>query len=68
MYFNLITEMKKKKITNTQIAELLRCRVATVSDKINGKTGCGFYFEEAERIKNVFFNEYNLEWLFTRED
>ena len=68
MYYNLVATMKRKKITTGQIAELLNCRIATVSDKINGKRECGFYFEEAERIKNVFFNEFEIGWLFARED
>lgn len=68
MYFNLVATMKNKNITIGQIAELLNCRKATISDKLNGKTGCGFYYEEAERIKNVFFNEFEIGWLFTREN
>ena len=59
--------MKKKKITFGQIAELLECQLATVSDKAQGKYVNGFYFEEAERIKNVFFKEYDIEWLFARD-
>lgn len=68
MYPNLLIEMKKKKITFCQIAELLQCQLATVSDKAQGKSVNGFYFEEAERIKNVFFREFDIEWLFQRED
>lgn len=67
MYSNLLIAMKKKGITIGQIAELLHCRDATVSDKIHGKRECGFYFEEAMRIKNVFFKEYEATYLFTRD-
>ena len=67
MYFNLMTTMDLKNITVKQLAELLNCRPATVSDKINGKRDCGFYYEEAERIKKVFFNEYEIGWLFERK-
>lgn len=66
MYTNLIIEMKRKKITNSQLAELLQCREATISDKINGKRECGFYYEEAERIKKVFFKEFEMDYLFSR--
>ena len=68
MYQNLKMVMSRKKITIKQLAELLNSREATVSDKINGNVGCGFYFDEALRIKNVFFGEYNLEWLFEKEE
>lgn len=68
MYSNLIIVMKKKNITISQIAELLHCRVATISDKIKGKRECGFYYEEAERIKNVFFKEYEMSYLFKRDN
>ena len=61
MYSNLIIAMKRKGITIGQIAELLNCRAATVSDKIHGKREYGFYLEEALRIKNVFFNEDGTE-------
>lgn len=67
MYSNLIIAMKKKGITAKQIAELLHCRQATISDKINGKRECGFYYEEAERIKKVFFSEYEIGYLFNRD-
>lgn len=68
MYPNLLVVMKRKKITFSQIAELLHCQLATVSDKAQGKYANGFYFDEAERIKNVFFKEFDIEWLFRRED
>ena len=67
MYSNLIIAMKRKGITIGQIAELLNCRAATVSDKIHGKREYGFYLEEALRIKNVFFNEYETTYLFGRD-
>lgn len=67
MYFNLIATMENKKITAKQLAELLNCRPATISDKITGKRECGFYYEEAERIKKVFFDEFEIGWLFERK-
>ena len=46
----------------------LQCQLATVSDKAQGIYVNGFYTDEAIRIKNVFFTEYDFEWLFTREN
>ena len=62
MYKNLSNAMKSKGITQNQIAELLEVRVATVSDKMTGKSR--YYFEEAIKIKKVFFPEYEIEYLF----
>jgi hypothetical protein len=66
MYKNLIDVMKLKGITSKQIAALLECRQATISDKINGIVLCGFYFDEAAKIKGVFFPEYDYDFLFLR--
>lgn len=66
MYRNLFNAMKQKNITATQIAELLGVRLATVSDKINGKSR--FYFEEALKIKKIFFPEFEIEYLFELDD
>lgn len=68
MYENLVEVMKQKKITALQIANLLECRPATVSDKINGVVKCGFYFNEAQKIKKVFFSEYDYDFLFEQSD
>ena len=63
MYPNLIIAMKTKGVTISQLANLLHCRNATVSDKLHGKRDCGFYFEEAERIKEVFLWQHRqLPW------
>ena len=67
MYSNLIIAMKRKGITIGQIAELLNCRAATVSDKIHVNMDYGFYLEDALRIKNVFINEYETTYLFVRD-
>lgn len=67
MYENLVEIMKKKGVTAVQIASLLECRQATVSDKINGITERGFYFDEASKIKRVFFPEFDYDYLFDRK-
>lgn len=68
LYRNLLEVMKKKGVTALQIANLLECRPATVSDKLNGVVKCGFYFSEARRIKQVFFQEYDYDFLFEQFD
>lgn len=67
MYSNLIKAMKSKRITYTQVAELLGCQLNTVSDKVDGTVKSGFSIDEALLIKKVFFPEYDIEYLFQRE-
>jgi len=66
MYKNLLKAMKEKKITFTQMAELLRCQLNTVSDKADGTVKSGFSIDEALLIKKVFFPEYDIIYLFER--
>lgn len=66
MYKNLLTVMKIKGITALQISNLLDCRQATISDKLNGIVERGFYFDEAKKIRQVFFPEYDYDYLFER--
>ena len=68
MYSNLLEAMKLKKITFTQMAGLLKCQLNTVSDKADGSVKSGFSINEALLIRNVFFPEYNIEWLFERKE
>jgi predicted transcriptional regulator len=67
MYLNLIIAMREKKITMGQLADLLDCRKATISNKVNGLTKGGFYFDEAARIRNKYFKGYDYDYLFKRE-
>lgn len=66
MYQNLLNAMKEKGVTSTQLAKLLNCRQATISEKINGVVACGFSFDEAARIRNGYFKEYSYDYLFQR--
>lgn len=68
MYGNLIEIMKKKGVTASEIANLLECRPATISDKLNGMIKCGFHFYEAQKIKKAFFQEYDYDFLFEQSD
>jgi hypothetical protein len=68
MYNKLIEAMKAKKINGVQIANLLECRPATISEKLNGVVASGFTFDEAAKIKKAFFPESEYEFLFNREN
>lgn len=62
MYCNLKAEMARKGIKVKDIADLLGVRRATASDKINGKYR--FYCDEAIKIKETFFSDLNIDYLF----
>lgn len=66
MYKNFLVAMKQENVTFLQIAELLNCRYQTVSDIVNGVTKKGFYYDDAVKIKKVFFPKYDMEYLFLR--
>jgi hypothetical protein len=68
MYSNLLAAMNEKKITFTQISELLQCQLRTVSDKCKGIVKTEFTVSEALLIKRVFFPEYDFDWLFTKKE
>jgi len=67
MYKNLLFAMDEKKITFTQISELLQCQLRTVSEKCKGVVKSEFTVSEALQIKRVFFPEYDFNWLFEKE-
>ncbi|CDR28687.1 helix-turn-helix domain-containing protein [Staphylococcus schweitzeri] len=56
---------KDKKVSLVDLADLLGVRYQTVADKINGVSD--FKFGEALLIKNKFFPEYEIEYLFEKE-
>lgn len=62
MYKNLEAEMVRNNVTRTNLANLLKVRYATVIDKMNGKSR--FFYDEALKIKTVFFPDLTLEYLF----
>ncbi|MDB8574025.1 helix-turn-helix domain-containing protein [Turicibacter sanguinis] len=65
MLRNLEIARKDKGVTLVDIADLLRVRYQTISDKIQGKFE--FKFSEAVLIQKTFFPEYDLVFLFTSE-
>lgn len=65
MLMNLRGEMARQGIKGKDLADLLDVRLPTIYDKMNGKYG--FTFDEALKIKNHFFPESNLEYLFRND-
>lgn len=66
MYPNLDAEMARKGIKRKDLANLFSGRIPTVSDKLNGKFP--LLLEEAERIRNEFFPDLTLDYLFEKND
>ncbi|WP_208559298.1 helix-turn-helix domain-containing protein [Marinilactibacillus kalidii] len=56
---------KEKKVSLVDIADLLNVRYQTVREKINGESD--FKFGEAVKVKNTFFPEFEIEYIFMRE-
>ncbi|OAT74863.1 DNA-binding protein [Parageobacillus thermoglucosidasius] len=54
--------MARKGITKKDLARSLNLRYPTVVDKTNGKSR--FYLDEAIKIKETFFPDLDLEYLF----
>lgn len=66
LYKNLRAEMSRRGVTVKDLAELIGVRHATVSDKLHGKSR--FFFDEAEKIRDSFFPDCSLEYLFQRNN
>mgnify|MGYP002768652739 CR=1 FL=1 len=62
MYKNLETEMKKRNITNLDLAHTLNVSPKTVSFKLNGKAR--FNVDEMWLIKKNYFEDLSLEYIF----
>lgn len=58
--------MARKGITMVDISKFLELRYATVNDKVNGKYR--FYYDEALKIKQHFFPNCSLEYLFDNDE
>ncbi|MBQ6448568.1 MAG: XRE family transcriptional regulator [Bacillus sp. (in: Bacteria)] len=65
MLNNLKAELSRKGLSAKDIASFLDKRVATIYDKLNGHYS--FSFEEALSIRDQFFPEFTLEYLFKKE-
>ncbi|MBC8581495.1 helix-turn-helix domain-containing protein [Zhenhengia yiwuensis] len=62
MFRNLKAEMGRNSIRAKDIAKALNVREATISFKMNGKSD--FTFNEAKQIKEIFFPDLDIEYLF----
>lgn len=66
MYKNLEAEMARKGITKKDLSETLNLRYATILDKMNGNSR--FFYDEAVRIKETFFQDLSIEYLFEKTE
>lgn len=64
MLNNLEKARQDKKVTKVDMADLLGVKYQTITDKIEGETS--FKFEEALKIQQAFFPEYDLVFLFSK--
>lgn len=65
MYPNLDAEMARKGLKRKDLAWMFKDRTATVSDKLNGKSP--ILIDEAFRIKETYFPDLSLDYLFEKE-
>lgn len=65
-YRNLAAEMARKGISKKDIAKSLNMRYQTFLDKTSGKSR--LYIDEAFKIKEKFFPECEIEYLFETDD
>jgi len=63
---NLEKVRKDKNVTLTDMADAIKVRYQTISDKINGDSD--FKFNEALTIQQKFFPEFDLVYLFERKE
>jgi transcriptional regulator with XRE-family HTH domain len=65
MYNNLKAQMAINNVSIEKIADLLKLHRNTIANKLNGGT---FSVEEAFIIKQNFFKEFDLYYLFNKAD
>lgn len=66
MYKNLEAEMVRKGISKKDLSESLNVRYATILDKMNGNSR--FFYDEALKIKEIFFPDLTIEYLFEKTE
>lgn len=59
---NLVAEMKRCGVRNDDLAELLNCDVATIRNRLSGKSK--FSIDDAIKIRDTFFHGLRIEYLF----
>lgn len=63
---NLLAEMVRYGVTNTDIQKVLGCSEKTVRNKLSGDTE--FTVPEAIKIRNSYFQGFRMEYLFASDD
>jgi len=64
MYRNLEAELVRNGLNRSDLAECLEVSYGTISAKMNGKYE--FTLSEAIKIKNKFFSDLSIEYLFEK--
>lgn len=65
-YGNLKAEMGRKDITIEEISKLLGIHRNSVANKVNGRSR--FTVDEAKVVKEVFFPNLSIDYLFATEE
>ena len=65
MYPNLDAEMAREGLKRRDLAWIFNNRIATVSDKLNGKSP--LLLDEAVKIRDAYFPNLTLDYLFERK-
>lgn len=68
MYSNLIEALKAKKISFYAAGAAIDMPEPTFRSKAEGTVQCGFSIDDAFKIKYNLFPEYDIEFLFKREE
>lgn len=63
-YPNLEAELSRAGVTHLQVAELIGKNKSTISSKMHGRNG-GFNLAQAYAIRNAFFPEMSIDYLFS---
>ena len=66
MLRNLLAEIARKKIKHKDVAEAIGVTEKTLRNKLNGMSD--FTVPEARAIKDTFFPDLDLEYLFANSD
>ncbi len=64
MFSNLEAEIARKRLHKKELGKTLGVRQATIYDKLNGKSK--FTLKEALKIKNTYFPEMEIKYLFKK--
>lgn len=63
---NLEAEMKKKKISRSDIASLLGLSYRTIHSRFNGESEWGY--SECVKVRDTYFPDKTLDYLFATEE